>query len=187
MIDVNALRKGVTFLIDDDLYKVLDYQHHKPGRGSATIKVKARNLRTGSTLDKTFNSSERIQDVRLEYHNVQYLYPDGDFYYFMDMETFEQPGISKDVIGDQTKFLKEGTEVKLTFYGTEPLDVELSTNVDLLVTKANSAVRGDTATGVTKKVTVETGAIVETPSFVEEGDVIRIDTRSGDYVTRVQE
>jgi len=187
MIDVNELRKGVTFVIDDDLFKVLDYQHHKPGRGAATIRVKARNLRTGATLDKTFNSSERVQDVRLDYHNVQYLYPDGDFYYFMDLETFEQPGIHKDVIGEQVIYLKEGTEVKLTFFETEPLDVELPTTVDLLVTKANSAVRGDTATGVTKKVVVETGASVNTPSFVEEGDVIRIDTRSGDYVTRVQD
>lgn len=186
MIDVNELRKGVTFLIDKDLFKVLDYQHHKPGRGAATIRVKARNLRTGSTIDKTFNSSERVQDVRLEYHNVQFLYPDGDIFYFMDMETFEQPGISRDVIGKQAIFLKEGTEVKLTFFEDEPLDVELPTTVDLLVTKADSAVRGDTATGVTKKVTVETGATVNTPSFVAEGDVIRIDTRSGDYVTRVQ-
>jgi len=187
MIDVNELRKGVTFLIDSDLFKVLDYQHHKPGRGAATIKVKARNLRTGATLDKTFNSSERVQDVRLDYHNVQYLYPDGDLYYFMDMETFEQPGISKEVIGDQAIFLKEGIEVKLTFFENEPLDVELPTTVDFLVTKANSAVRGDTATGVTKKVTIETGATVNTPSFVEEGDVIRVDTRTGEYVTRVQD
>ncbi len=187
MIDVNELRKGVTFLIDDELFKVLDYQHHKPGRGAATIKVKARNLRTGATLDKTFNSSERVQNVRLEYHNVQYLYPDGDLYFFMDTETFEQPGIHKDVIGEQAIYLKEGTEVKLTFFENEPLDVELPTTVDLLVTEASSAVRGDTATGVTKKVVVETGASVNTPSFVQEGDVIRIDTRTGDYVTRVQD
>jgi len=186
MIDTNELRKGVTFLIDKDLFKVLDYQHHKPGRGAATIRVKARNLRTGATIDKTFSSSERVQDVRLEYRNVQFLYPDGDLYYFMDMKTFEQPAISKDVIGEQTFFLKEGTEVKLTFFENEPLDVELPTTVDLLVTKANSSVRGDTATGVTKRVTVETGAIVNTPGFVEEGDTIKVDTRTGDYVTRVQ-
>lgn len=186
MIDTNELRKGVTFLIDKDLFKVLDYQHHKPGRGAATIRVKARNLRTGATIDKTFSSSERVQDVRLEYRNVQFLYPDGDLYYFMDMKTFEQPAISKDVIGEQTFFLKEGTEVKLTYFENEPLDVELPTTVDLLVTKANSSVKGDTATGVTKRVTVETGAIVNTPGFVEEGDTIKVDTRTGDYVTRVQ-
>jgi elongation factor P len=186
MIDVNELRKGVIFLIDKDLFKVLDYHHHKPGRGAATIRVKARNLRTGATLDKTFSSNERVQDVRLEYHNVQFLYPDGDLYYFMDMETFEQPAIPKDVIGEQIVFLKEGTDVKLTFYNNEPLDVELPTSVDLLVTKADSSVKGDTATGVTKKVTVETGAIVNTPGFIEEGDIIKVDTRTGDYITRLQ-
>lgn len=185
MIDANELRKGVTFLIDKDLFKVLDYQHHKPGRGAATIRVKARNLRTGAIIDKTFSSSERVHAARLEYRNVQFLYPDGNLYYFMDMETFEQPAISKDVIGDQAVFLKEGTEVKLTFFEDEPLDVELPTTVDLLVTKADSSVKGDTATGVTKKVTVETGAIVNTPGFVKEGNIIKVDTRTGDYVTRV--
>ena len=187
MIDVNELRKGVTFEIDNQLYKVLEYSHNKPGRGSATIRIKARNLRTGATIDKTFGSGERIQDVRLDYHNVQFLYSDGDLYYFMDMETFEQPAIQKDVIGESAVFLKEGVEVKLTLYENEPLDVELPTNVDLLVVKAENAVRGDTATGVTKKVALETGATVNTPNFVEEGDVIRVDTRTGEYVTRVQE
>jgi len=186
MIDVNQLRKGVTFTIDKDLFKVLDFQHHKPGRGAATIRIKARNLRSGSTIDMTFNSSERVHDVRLDYRNVQFLYQDGNIYYFMDNETFEQPGISKEVIGEQAVFLKEGIEVKLTFFENEPLDVELPTTVDLLVTKAASSVKGDTATGVTKRVSLETGAEINTPAFVEEGDTIRVDTRTGDYVTRVQ-
>lgn len=185
MIDVNELKKGVTFEYDEQLFKVLDYHHNKTGRGNASIKIKARNLRTLSTLEKTFNSGERVQDVRLDYHNVQYLYSDGALYYFMDMETFDQPAISEEVIGESSKFLKEGVEVKLTLYENEPLDVELPTTVDLLVTKAESAVRGDTATGVTKKVILETGAEVSTPSFVNEGDVIRVDTRTGEYVTRV--
>jgi elongation factor P len=187
MIDVNELRKGVTFDLDDQLFKVLDYHHNKPGRGAATIRIKARNLRTGATIEKTFGSGERVQDVRLDYHNVQFLYSDGDLYYFMDMQTFEQPAIQRSVIGDAAIFLKEGVEVKLTLYDNEPLDVELPTNVDLLVVKAENAVRGDTATGVTKKVVVETGAEVNTPNFVEEGDIIRVNTDSGDYVTRVQE
>ena len=187
MIDVNELRKGITFEIDNQLFKVLEYSHNKPGRGSATIRIKARNLRTGATIDKTFGSGERIQNVRLDYHNVQYLYADGNLYYFMDMETFEQPAIQKEVIGDSSIFLKEGIEVKLTLYDNEPLDVELPTTVDLHVTKAENAVRGDTATGVTKKVVLETGAEVNTPNFVEEGDIIRVDTRTGEYVTRVQE
>lgn len=187
MIDVNELRKGVTFDLDDQLFKVLDYHHNKPGRGQATIRIKARNLRTGATIEKTFGSGERIQDVRLDYHNVQFLYSDGELYHFMDMDTFEQPAIQGTIIGEAAVFLKEGVQVKLTLYENEPLDVELPTNVDLLVVKAENAVRGDTATGVTKKVVLETGAEVHTPSFVEEGDVIRVDTRNGDYVTRVQE
>lgn len=185
MIDVNDLRKGVTFEYDNQLYKVVDYHHNKTGRGNATIRVKARNLRTYSNIEMTFNSGERIQDVRLEYHNVQFLYSDGDLFHFMDMETFEQPAISADLIGDSSIFLKEGVEVKLTFFDSEPLDVELPTTIDLKVVKAEDAVRGDTATGVTKKVEVETGAEVNTPSFVNVGDTIRIDTRTGEYVTRV--
>ncbi len=168
MIDVNDLRKGITFEFDGQLFKVLDYHHNKTGRGNASIKIKARNLRTLSTLEKTFNSGERVQDVRLDYHNVQFLYSDGALYHFMDMETFEQPAISGEVIGDSRKFLKEGVEVKLTLFENEPLDVELPTTVDLLVTHAESAARGDTATGVTKKVTVETGAEVLPPVSSEK-------------------
>lgn len=185
MIDVNDLRKGVTFEIDDGLYKVLEYSHHKPGRGNATIRIKARNLRTGSTLEKTFTSGDRVQEARLDYHNAQYLYNDGELYYFMDTETFEQYPIRAEVLGESAGFLKEEMEVKLTFYGNEALDVELPTTVDLKVIHADIAVRGDTATGVTKSVTVETGVSVQVPSFVEEGDVIRVDTRTGSYVTRV--
>jgi elongation factor P len=185
MIDVNELRKGITFEFDNQLYKVVDYHHNKTGRGNATIRIKARNMRTFSNIEMTFNSGERVQDVRLEYHNVQYLYTDGSLYYFMDMETFEQPAISSELIGDATQFLKEGVEVKLTFYENEALDVELPTTIDLKVVKAESAVKGDTATGVTKKVELETGAEVNTPAFVEEGDMIRVDTRTGEYVTRV--
>lgn len=185
MIDVNDLRKGVIFEYDNSLYRVLEYAHHKPGRGNAIIRIKARNVRTGSTIERTFNSGERVQDVRLDYHNVQYLYSDGDMYYFMDAVTFEQPAIPSSLVGEYAGFLKEGMEVKLTFYQTEPLDIELPTSVDLKVTQAEVAVRGDTATGVTKKVVVETGATVDVPIFVKEGDTIRVDTRTGEYVTRV--
>lgn len=185
MIDVNNLRKGVIFEYDNALYRVMEYTHHKPGRGNAIIRLKMRNIRTGSTIEKTFNSGDRVQDVRLDYHNVQYLYNDGDLFYFMDAETFEQPAVSRELVGDSAGFLKEGTEVKLTFYQSEALDIELPTTVDLKVVQAEVAVRGDTATGVTKRVTVETGQGVDVPNFVKEGDVIRIDTRTGTYVTRV--
>jgi elongation factor P len=185
MIDVNDLRKGITFELDGNLFKVIEYAHHKPGRGNATIRIKARNLRSGATLEKTFISGSQVQEARLDFHNVQYLYNDGDNYYFMDQETFEQPGIPKDILGDSVGFLQESMECKLTFYKGEPLDIELPTTVDLKVVHAEIAVRGDTATGVTKKVKVETGVEVQVPNFVKEGDTIRVDTRDGSYVTRV--
>ncbi|MEW5829147.1 MAG: elongation factor P [Chloroflexota bacterium] len=185
MIDVNELRKGVTFELDGNLYKVLDYSHNKTGRGNASIRIKARNLRTGANIERTFNSGQSIQDVRLDFHNVQYLYTDGDLYYFMDNETFEQPAVESSLIGDDAGYLTEGMEVKLTFYQGKPLDIELPLTVDLEVVEAEVAVRGDTATGVTKKVKVSTGLEVQVPNFVDVGTVIRIDTRTGAYVTRV--
>jgi elongation factor P len=185
MIDVNDLRKGVTFEMDGNLYKVLDYHHHKPGRGNATIRIKALDLRNGTTLEKTFTSGDRVQDIRLDYHNVQYLYNDGELYHFMDLETFEQPALNAKTLGDLALYLTENMEVKLTFYDGEPLDVELPTSVDLKVIQADVAVRGDTATGVTKRVQTETGLTVQVPNFVEEGDTIRVDTRNGNYITRV--
>ncbi len=184
MIDVNDLRKGVTFEQDGTLYKVLDYHHHKPGRGNATIRIKAVNLRNGTILEKTFQSGDRVQDVRLEYHNAQYLYNDGQLYHFMDLDTYEQYAIPADILGELAGYLTENLEVKLTFYEGEPLDVELPTSVDMKVTHADVAVRGDTATGVTKKVTVETGITVQVPNFVGEGDTIKVDTRTGSYITR---
>ena len=185
MIDVNDLRKGVTFELDGALYKVLDYHHHKPGRGNATIRVKAVNLRTGTTLEKTFSSGDRVQDARLDFHNVQYLYSDGTFYHFMDLETFEQPALTAEVVGETADYLKEGLEAKLTFYQGEPLDIELPITIDLKIVRADASVRGDTATNVTKRVVTETGLEVNCPQFVNEGDTIRVDTRTGQYVTRV--
>jgi elongation factor P len=185
MIDVNDLRKGVTFELDEGLFKVLEYSHNKTGRGNASIKVKARNLQTGSNIDKTFQSGDRVQEARLDFHNVQYLYADGEFYHFMDNDTFEQPALKADILGDAARYLKAGMEVKLTFYKGLPLDVDLPTSVDLEVRQADVAVRGDTATGVSKRVTTETGLEVQCPNFVKVGDVIRVDTRTGEYVTRV--
>jgi len=185
MIDVNELRKGVTFEQDGDLYKVLDYAHNKPGRGQATIRIKARDLRKGTTLDMTFSSGNRVQDVRLDYHNAQFLYTDDQFFYFMDNKNYEQYPVNTDIVGDQASFLKANMDVKLMFYESEALDIELPTSVDLLITKAEPSVRGDTATGVTKKVVTETGLEVQVPSFVNEGDTIKVDTRTGEYLTRV--
>jgi elongation factor P len=185
MIDVNTLRKGVTFELDGQLFKVLDYHHHKPGRGNATIRIRAVNLRSGTQLEKTFQSGDRVPEARLDFHNVQYLYNDGELYHFMDLETYEQPAIPASILGEAAGFLTENMEVKLTFYQGEPLDVELPTSVDLEVVKAEASVRGDTATGVTKKVVTQTGLEVTVPGFVEVGSVIRVDTRNGSYITRV--
>ncbi len=185
MIDVNDLRKGVTFEFDNKLYKVLDYHHNKSGRGNASIRIKAVDLRTGTTLEKTFQSGDRVQDVRLDFHNVQYLYNDGELYNFMDLDTYEQPAVRGEILGEARDFLVENLEVKLTFYEGEPLDIELPASVDMKVTEAGMAIRGDTATGVTKKCKTETGLEVTVPNFVETGDTIRVNTSTGSYVTRV--
>ncbi|HXF86020.1 MAG TPA: elongation factor P [Anaerolineales bacterium] len=185
MIDVNELRKGVTFELDGVLYKVLDYSHNKAGRGNATIRIKARNLQTGANIERTFTSGQSVQEVNLDFHNVSYLYNDGEFYYFMDNETFEQPAIKAEMLGDKAFYLKEGMEVKLTFYKGIPLDIEIPSSVDLKVVEAETAIRGDTATGVTKKVKTETGLEVQCPQFVKVGDVIRVNTETGEYITRV--
>jgi elongation factor P len=185
MIDVNELRKGVTFTLDGELYRVLQYQHYKPGRGNAVIRTKLRNLRSGSTMDKNFTSGDRVQDIRLEHQTVQYLYNDGEFYYFMDTETFEQFPLPNSLLEDIKPYLVENMELALSSYEGERLDVELPTTVDLRVIEAPPGFAGDTATGATKEVTLETGLKINVPLFINEDDVLRIDTRDGRYVTRV--
>ena len=185
MIDVNELRNGVTFELDGNLYKVIEYSHHKPGRGKATIRTKVRDMRSGAVLEKSFTSGDRVQDVRLDYRTAQFLYFDGNLYHFMDMESYEQPALAREAVGDMVNYLTENLEVKLTFHNQEPIDIELPTAVDLEVTEAEMAVKGDTATGANKTVTVETGLKVQVPLFVESGNRIRVDTRTGEYVTRV--
>jgi elongation factor P len=185
MIEVNELRKGATFTMDGEIYKVLEYQHHKPGRGKATIRTKIRNLRTGATLEKNFISGDRVQDIRIEKVEVQYLYNDSEFYYFMNTETYEQPALPVAALGDAVDYLAENMTLILSFYEGEPIDVILPSAVDLQIVDAPLAVAGDTATGATKQVTVTTGLKVTVPLFVNEGDTIRVDTRTGEYVTRV--
>jgi len=185
VIDVNDLRKGVTFELDGNLFKVLEYSHNKPGRGNATIRTKVRDLRSGGVLDKTFTSGDRVRDVRLDHHLVTFLYRDGDFFHFMDSETYDQPTLNRSTLEEVADFLTEGLEAKLTFYQDEPIDIELPTAVDLKVTQADVGVKGDTATGATKTITTETGLRVQVPLFVQTGDQIRVDTRTGQYLTRV--
>jgi elongation factor P len=185
VIDVNDLRKGTTFEMDGELYKIIEYQHYKPGRGKAIIRTKIRNLRTGATVDQNFLSGDRVQDVRIDSMEVQYLYHDGDLYYFMNTRTYEQPALSAEALGNVVNYLVEGQTLKLSVYEGQPLDVELPTTVDLRVIEAPLGYAGDTATGATKQVTTETGLKVTVPLFVDGGDVIRVDTRDGSYVTRV--
>ena len=185
MIDVHQLRKGTTFTLDGDLYKVIEFQHHKPGRGKAVIRTKIRNLRTGATIDKNFISGDRVEDIRIDRIAAQYLYHDGDFYYFMNEDTFEQIPLSGAALGDTVLYLIDNMNLNIYAFEGEAIDVELPINVDLRVTDAPMALAGDTATGATKQVTLESGLKVSVPLFVQEGDTIRVDTRDGSYVTRV--
>jgi elongation factor P len=185
MIDVNDLRKGTTFELDGQLYRVLEYSHNKPGRGNATIRTKIRNMRTGASMEKTFQSGERVQDIRVETREMQYLYHDGDLYHLMDTSTFEQIVMNAATLSDAVNYMTDNMTIMVQAYDGEALGVELSTTVDLEVTQAEATVKGDTATGATKQVTVETGLRVSVPMFVKAGDKIRVDTRTGEYVTRV--
>lgn len=185
MIDVNMLRKGTTFTLDGELYKVLEYQHNKPGRGKANIRTTIRNLRTGSIMQKTFISGDRVQDIRLEGRIVQYLYSDGEFCHFMDTDTYEQPILPVSMLGDDALFLKEGIEIKLLEHEGEMIDYELPITVEMEVVDAEMAVAGDTATGATKELVLETGLKVRAPLFVTVGDMVKVDTRSGEYLSRV--
>ena len=185
MIDVNDLRKGVTFELDGQLLRVIEYHHHKPGRGNAVIRTKVRNLRTGAQFEKTFQSGDRVQDVRIESREMQYLYHDGDLYTFMDGRTYEQVMLDAKLLEENVNYLKDGMGVVVQMNDDEPLGIEMPTAVELKVVQSEVAVRGDTATGASKYITVETGYRVQVPLFVNEGDTIRVDTRTGEYVTRV--
>jgi elongation factor P len=184
-IDVNQLRKGTTYTEDGDIFKVVNYSHNKPGRGSATIRVLVRNMRTGAQFEKTYNSGNRVDDIRVEATQVEYLYDDGEFLTFMDTETYEQPQMNRDVFGEDIEYLKPNLQIKLLKYGDEIIDYELPTTIDVEVTDAEMAVAGDTANNPTKRVTVETGLDVKVPMFVNVGDTIRVKTEDGSYVTRV--
>ncbi|MBK8430063.1 MAG: elongation factor P [Chloroflexi bacterium] len=185
MIDVNQLRRGITFLHDNNLYRVLEYSHNKPGRGKATIRVTVRNVRTGANLQITFTSGDRVEDIRIEKRAMQYLYDDGTFYVFMDVATYEQVLVTHALLEDHKNYLKESMELELLFYDTEVVDYALPQTMDLLVVESENAVAGDTASGATKEVITETGLRVRTPLFVNTGDTIRVNTTEGTYSTRV--
>ncbi|MEG6615882.1 elongation factor P [Peptococcaceae bacterium 1198_IL3148] len=184
MISTNDFKTGLTVEIDGDVYQVVEFQHVKPGKGAAFVRSKLRNLRTGAVVDKTFNAGEKLPKARVERKEVQYMYNDGTDYYFMDMETYDQFGMSKEQLGDAIKYLKENmTITNLTFKG-ESIGVDLPNYVELEVVETSPGIKGDTASGGGKPATLETGAVVNVPFFINVGDVLQIDTRSGQYIKR---
>ncbi len=184
MVDTGSMRKGITIIIDGELYKIMEYNHVKQGRGTAFVRLTLRNVRTGSTTVKTVMAGERFEQARLENRKVTFLYRDGDQFNFMDQETYDQPAVSADIIGDAAKYLREGQELELLFYGNEVLDVALPTAVELAITDTEPNYKGDTSSGG-KPATLETGAVTTVPFFVNRGERIRVDTRTGAYIERV--
>ncbi|MBN2260863.1 MAG: elongation factor P [Clostridiales bacterium] len=185
MISASEFRKGVTFQVNNRPCVVVDFQHVKPGKGAAFVRTKYKDLITGAIRDEAFNPSEKFPRAHIETKTMQFLYSDSDLYYFMDNETYEQVPISFELVEDAIKFIKENDNATLKFYQGNCFIVEAPNFVELIVTEAEPSVKGDTASNVTKKVIVETGAEVYVPMFVNEGDVIKIDTRTGDYLSRV--
>ena len=186
LIDTGDIKKGVIIELDGQLMKVLDWTHIKMARGSAQVRMKLQNVRRGDIVERTFQAGTRWPRARVEQRKVQYLYGDGDAFHFMDNETYDQFAVSARQIGDDARFLKEGTEVFVTMYEAEVLGVDMPVTVDLRVTQTDPGFAGDTATGAKKSATLETGLVVQAPLFVNEGDLLRIDTRTGDYMTRLQ-
>ncbi|TDJ56458.1 MAG: elongation factor P [Gemmatimonadetes bacterium] len=179
-------RNGMVLDIDGQLFQMTYFQHVKPGKGGAFVRTKLKNVKTGAVIDRTWNAGERVNDVRLERRSIQFSYADGHFYHFMDMQTFDDVMITDDVIGQQQlKYLKEGMECEGLVHNETVLLVDLPNFVELKITTTDPGVRGDTATGGTKPATLETGATVQVPLFLEEGQVIRVDRREDKYLTRV--
>ncbi len=184
MISVTELRNGTKVEMDGGLWECLEYSHLKMGRGGAKVVTKFRNMESGSIVDRTFNSGEKLQDIFVEGKTMQYLYPDGDDYVFMDMETFDQIHLGKNIVGDAAKFMKENTEVEVAMYGDKALSLTLPNQVILKIVETDPGVRGDTVSGGTKPAKLETGATVQVPLFVEQDTSIKVDTRTGMYLSR---
>ena len=184
MIDTGDLRKGVTIEMDGALYNIVDWEHIKMGRGGAKVRLKLRDVRAGHVIEQTYDAGAKFQRARVERQPAQYLYAEDDILYFMNRETFEQIAMNRDRVGDMTSFLKENEECAVLTYGEEAISVELPAAVILAVTQTDPWVKGDTAQGGTKPAKLETGLTVQVPLFVNEGDKVKIDTRSGEYLER---
>ncbi len=185
MISTSDMRKGVCIEIDGEIYRVLSFEHIKMGRGSAQVKLKLQNVRSGYIVDRGYQAGEKFRRVTLEHRMVQYLYHDEDLYHFMDVQTYDQLALGTAQLGDDALYLKDGVQVELLMYGEEPVAVELPTSVELRVAETEPGFKGDTATGGNKPAILETGMKILVPLFVSTGDVIKVDTRSGQYIERV--
>jgi len=185
MITAGDFRNGVTFDMEGNVFQIVEFQHVKPGKGAAFVRTKIKNVITGGVTERTFSPTDKFPTAFIERREMQYLYNDGELFYFMDQETYEQQPISADTLGDALKFVKENEVVKVLSYKGSVFGIEPPFFVELEVTATEPGVKGDTATNVTKPATVETGAEIRVPLFVNEGDIIRIDTRTGEYMARV--
>ena len=185
MISSGELKKGLTIELDGELYQVVEFQHIKTGRGSAQLRLKLHELRGGHNIERTFQATEKFIRARLDFKNMQYLYNDGDMYYFMDEETYEQTPLDAGQLGNSLNYLKEGMSLQVSNYKGELVDVEMPITVELEVTETEPGFKGDTATGGNKPAKLETGITVQVPLFVNQGDIIKVDTRNGNYLERV--
>ncbi|ODU55759.1 MAG: elongation factor P [Clostridium sp. SCN 57-10] len=187
MVTAGDFRNGVTFEMDGQVLQIIEFQHVKPGKGAAFVRTKCRNVITGSVIERTFNPSDKFESAFVERREMEYLYQEGDLYYFMDCETYEQIPLNADKLSDAFKFVKENMVCKVLSYKGNVFGLEPPNFVDLVVAETEPGVRGDTATNVTKPATLETGAVVRVPIFINEGEKIRVDTRTGEYLERSKE
>ena len=185
MADTTDFRNGFCMLIDGDIFSIAEFQHVKPGKGGAFVRTKLKNMHTGAVLDRTFRSGDKVDEVRLEKREMKYLYSEADLYYFMDLDTYEQMGIASGILGQAANLLKESENAYVLIAREAAIGVDLPNFVLLEVTHTEPGIKGDTATGATKPATLETGYQVQVPLFVNQGDKLKIDTRTGDYVERV--
>jgi len=184
LISTNDFKTGLTINIDGDVYQVIDFQHVKPGKGAAFVRCKIKNLRTGSTVERTFNAGEKIPRAHVERRSAQYLYNDENNHYFMDMETFEQISLSKEELGDAVKYIKENMTINVLMFQGSSIGIDLPNFVELKVIETTPGIKGDTASGGSKPAVLETGYTVQVPFFINTGDILQIDTRTGQYLKR---
>jgi elongation factor P len=184
MISAGEFRNGITFEFENNVYQIVEFQHVKPGKGAAFVRTKLRNVITGAVVEKTFRPSEKMPKAHIERKEMQYLYNDGELFYFMDQDTYEQIPLNKEQLGDALKYVKENMMVKILSYKDNVFGVEPPNFVELEITETEPGIKGDTATGATKPAILETGATIYVPLFINQGDIIRVDTRNGEYMER---